>query len=427
MHVLLIAYEFPPSPSPQSLRWAYLSRHLAARGHRVTVLTIHLGGRAIGLPDIPPSIGVHRTYAGPVRGTLAALRDRKSRRQAPSRLDAAGGGEASRHSGHGWKQALSDGLQGLAAKVVFPDVRGEWFPWARRRLLSLLETDRPDVAISSHEPATTLELGLMARERGVPWIADLGDPVLASYTPARWRRRSFRLEQAVCRQADHIIVTTPTAAGLLADRHQRHERVSVLTQGFESATGFDGTAPSIDFDPGRLELLYTGSFYSFRRPDELLRALAAHPGVRLNVAAVTVPEELLEAARRLPSQVRLLGFLPHRRALQLQRGADVLVNIGNQDPAQVPGKIYEYLGSGRPILHLGTDDDAISRLIGQLKRGWNCENHAAAVSRWMEDTAQAKTDGSLDQGLDLTGDRIAEYSWERLASRLEAIAQSLLR
>src|SRR5690606_37156346 len=35
MRVLLIAYEFPPSPSPQSLRWAYLSRELVALGHYV--------------------------------------------------------------------------------------------------------------------------------------------------------------------------------------------------------------------------------------------------------------------------------------------------------------------------------------------------------------------------------------------------------
>ena len=28
MRILLIAYEFPPSPSPQSLRWTYLVREL---------------------------------------------------------------------------------------------------------------------------------------------------------------------------------------------------------------------------------------------------------------------------------------------------------------------------------------------------------------------------------------------------------------
>src|SRR5690606_21504818 len=55
MQILLIAYEFPPSPSPQSLRWAYLARHLADRGHRISVLTIHLGGETPGLPPLPSS------------------------------------------------------------------------------------------------------------------------------------------------------------------------------------------------------------------------------------------------------------------------------------------------------------------------------------------------------------------------------------
>lgn len=56
MRFLLIAYEFPPSPSPQSLRWAYLARELVARGHRVKVLTIHLGGETPGLPELPPAL-----------------------------------------------------------------------------------------------------------------------------------------------------------------------------------------------------------------------------------------------------------------------------------------------------------------------------------------------------------------------------------
>ena len=48
MRILLITYEFPPSPSPQSLRWAYLCRELHRLGHDIDVLTIDLGGAAAG-------------------------------------------------------------------------------------------------------------------------------------------------------------------------------------------------------------------------------------------------------------------------------------------------------------------------------------------------------------------------------------------
>jgi len=431
MHILVIAYEFPPSPSPQSLRWAYLARHLAEQGHRVSVLTIHLGGEPQGLPALPSSVSFHRTYAGPVRGGLAALRDLRHRRSA--RTDARPVGTyrlpvTTPRSGKGWKQALSNTLQGAAAMAIFPDVRGEWFPWARRRLEKILETDIPDIVISSHEPATSLELGLIAKRRGLPWIADLGDPVLAAYTPPRWQKRSWRLERDVANLADHILVTTPAAAALLAERHERKERVTVVTQGHAAdAVVFSSSDASsaATYDVRRLELLYTGSFYSFRRPEALLEALQRLPEARLNIASVTLPPSVLRFARELPDQIRLLGFLPHNCALELQRHADILVNIGNADPAQVPGKIYEYLGACRPILHLGNGDDAIAQFIAGLRRGWSCMNRSDAIAAQLTALIANKRDGKLAQGLDLGAASVMQWHWKELALKIEAIARSL--
>ena len=68
MRLLLIAYEFPPSPSPQSLRWAYFARELDALGHEVHVLAPDFGGETPGLPVLPRGVVVHRCFAGPFRG-----------------------------------------------------------------------------------------------------------------------------------------------------------------------------------------------------------------------------------------------------------------------------------------------------------------------------------------------------------------------
>lgn len=431
MHILVIAYEFPPSPSPQSLRWAYLTRHLVEQGHRVSVLTIHLGGEPEGLPALPASISFHRTYAGPVRGSLAALRDLRRRRNA--RTDARPAGTyklpiTTPRSGKGWKQALSNTLQGAAAMAIFPDVRGEWFPWAWRRLEKILETDTPDIVISSHEPATSLELGLLAKHRGLPWIADLGDPVLAAYTPPRWQKRAWRLEREVANLADHVLVTTPAAAALLAERHERKERVTVVTQGHAAdaiAVSSSDASGAATYDVRRLELLYTGSFYSFRRPEALLEALRSLPEARLNIASVTLPPSILRFAQELPDQIRLLGFLPHNLALELQRHADILVNIGNADPAQVPGKIYEYLGACRPILHLGNGDDAIAQFIAGLRRGWSCMNRSDAIAAQLTALIASKRHGKLARGLDLGTASVMQWHWKELALKIETISRSL--
>jgi hypothetical protein len=431
MHILVIAYEFPPSPSPQSLRWAYLARYLAEQGHRVSVLTIRLGGESEGLPTLPASISFHRTYAGPIRGGLAALRDLRHLRSKQEDARPAGADRLppmATYSGQGWKQALSSTLQGAAAMTIFPDVRGEWLPWASHRLEEILERDTPDVVISSHEPATSLELGLLAKRRGLPWIADLGDPVLAPYTPPRWQKRAWRLERDVANLADHILVTTPAAAALLAERHERKERVTVVTQGHaaDAAPSSSSDAPSTAaYDVQRLELLYTGSFYSFRRPEALLEVLQRFPEVRLNIASVTLPPSVLRFARELPNQIRLLGFLHHNRALELQRHADILVNIGNADPAQVPGKIYEYLGACRPILHLGNEDDAIAQFIAELRRGWSCVNRSDAIATQLAALISSKRDGKLSRGLDLGTNSVMQWHWKELALKIETIARSL--
>ena len=82
MRILLVAYEFPPSPSPQSLRWAYLARKLQALGHDVHVLAPDLPGKGEGLPDIGGLV-VHRVHAGPIVGFIAA----RSRKEALRAMD----------------------------------------------------------------------------------------------------------------------------------------------------------------------------------------------------------------------------------------------------------------------------------------------------------------------------------------------------
>jgi glycosyltransferase involved in cell wall biosynthesis len=425
MRVLLIAYEFPPSASPQSLRWAYLCRELAAQGHQVHVLTIDLGGAAEGLPALPDSVVVHRTFAGPVRGMLAGLRDMRGRARNTA---AASAGTASsitttRHA-RSWKQTLSEQVQGAASKLVFPDVRGEWYRWGKAALQRLLVEVQPDVVVSSHEPATTLELGLLAKEMGFAWVADLGDPVLALYTPARWSRRALRLEHATCAHADHVIVTNQAARMLMETRHQRRGRITVLTQGYNAAAERGRTATLPDFATDRLELLYTGSFYRFRTPDAILSALQAFPMARLNIAAVTVPASVLAAAARMPDQVRLLGFMPHLDAVQLQRRAHVLVNIANEDPSQVPGKLYEYLGAGRPVLHLyNQPGDAISELLTTLDRGWSCRNQHDDIQAWLETHGRAIAIGDELPSHDAA---IDAYSWQSIARQLHDLLVSVV-
>jgi hypothetical protein len=411
MRVLLVAYEFPPSPSPQSLRWAYLSSALAALGHDVHVLAPELAGQMAGLPALGPGVTLHRIPAGPLVGFTV-----RRMSQARSGAGPGGSGASSAPSTLNWKGRLFQAVKSAVGQVLFPDIRGEWTRGARRALRPLLARLDPDVVVTSHEPANTLLLGLAASGAGFPWVADLGDPVLAPYTPARWKWRSQALEAATWRQADAVTVTNEQTVRLLNERHgPPRGACTVLSQGFPGPSSQAVSAPQERI--ADLELLYTGSFYRFRDPAALVEAVLATPGVRLTIASMNVPDELADLARSAPGKVRLAGFLRHDETLALQRQADVLVNIGNLDPCQVPGKAFEYLGSGRPILHLGSGTDGVASLLAATGAGWACANSAEAIGSTLLRLRDARQAGTLAAELARDEGRIAEYRWDRIARR----------
>lgn len=445
MRFLLIAYDFPPVPSPQSLRWAYLTRELALAGHEVHVLAPDTEGYGSGgLPDLPDTVRIHRVWPGPLTGFVTRLRRRQrvvvdagapaplpdtlvSELNWKGRFRRAIEDRLSAWLGHGlnWKGHMMEAAKRAMSLVLFPDSRAEWQPWARQRLYELLDSYRPDVVISSHEPAMTIELGALAKGKGYLWVADLGDPVLAPYTPRRWQRRAEATERMLCARADLVTVTSSHAREVL---HQRHgiakDHCEILTQGFDHRVTAAPGMPMI-FSADKLELLYTGSFYSFRRIGALLDAVLAVPSARLNVATISAPPELVAAARRYPDQIRVLGFVPHSQAIALQRQCDVLVNLANANPVQVPGKFFEYLGSGTPVLHVGgTADDVAATLLRRAGGGWCEPDDRMRLQARIATLAQDKAGNGKITPIAGEGFDVMQHSWASLSQRLVELVSS---
>jgi len=104
-----------------------------------------------------------------------------------------------------------------------------------------------------------------------------------------------------------------------------------------------------------LKLFYLGTIYNgLNYPLPLLEAIAKNPDVNLTIAG-RAPEEFHRDCERLKIKERVLfaGFLPHKESLAKLMESDVAVvfidsrilNLG-----QITSKVYEYLGSGKPIL-----------------------------------------------------------------------------
>lgn len=413
MRILLVAYDFPPLASPQAIRWYYLTRELAKQRVDVHVLAPAFPEASGASLPAPEGVTIHRCDPGGLAGWIA--RRRRVRRPRP-----ASGGEQEAPVSPGstklnWKGRLYHRLDRLIGFYCYPDSRAQWYGPARSRLEGLLAELAPDVLITSHEPPVSLQLALDLVGR-TPWLADLGDPVLAPYTPARWRRRAFDLERKTCERAV-VSVTTERARRVLIERHGIDpSRIWVLTQGFDDrmlATDERLRRPQRK----NLRLFYAGRFYPFRSPEALLEAVCAVPGIDLTIAAPEVEARYLAMADRSSGRIAFLGEQPHAAVLRMQRECDVLINIGNALEAQIPGKLYEYLGSGTPVLHLSSSaDDPVPAMLDEMGAGWSCPNRTDSLEEFLmrlrSDFDRMRSELALDPAL------VREFGWSSLAERL---------
>lgn len=415
MRILLVAYEFLPSNSPQSLRWGALSACLTQLGHEVHVMTPARSGRA-GVFQQPDQVWVHRVSNGWLEEQLWKIVRWKRGKSTFASSKTAG-----QSKGLNWKGYVFERVQSLLGYFIYPDIRGAWRRPALAAASRILNEIDIDVVISSHEPATTLQVGRMAKSLGYKWIADLGDPVQAIYTPWRWRGRAFRLERDVVAEADHLFVTAQGAKGLLDARHELSVPVSIVTQGFHEraseATCDEGHGPE-------LNLFYSGSFYSFRDPMIVAEAVVSTPGVRLQVASRNPPVRLQELARTYPDKIDILGLLTHDQVLAVQAKADVLLNISNGTDAQVPGKFFEYLGACRPILDVGGSDEIVD-LLQQTRRGISVAPEFCRIKQALCEMVMKNNAQKLDDDYDLALATVRKWSWHSLAEQVSDVIEGL--
>lgn len=123
--------------------------------------------------------------------------------------------------------------------------------------------------------------------------------------------------------------------------------------------GFPTLLPGQDVPPhDGTRCVFCGSLYpTLREPDFALELFAAlnDPDLTLTMAGGGWQRFETAAARAsalLGDRFVRPGPLPPDQAAALETGADILLNLGNAYDNQMPSKLFGYLGTGKPVLHL---------------------------------------------------------------------------
>lgn len=271
----------------------------------------------------------------------------------------------------------------IRGNFFIPDARMFWIKPSIKYLLNFLR-DHPVDAIVSTGPPHSMHLiaEKLHQKTGIPWIADFRDPWtnIDFYKDLRltWfaDKRHKQLEKRVLKNATKVVVVTWQMREEFKEICGRDD-IHVILNGFDDADFNKADQAVLDKE---FSIIHVGSMNKDRNPVALWQALKEviselpdlqqHLRIRLIGPVDFSVRESIEQSG-LKAFTTFTEFVPHEEAVLLQQQAQILLLVINNSPNAnllIPGKLYEYLGSGRPVLTIGPAKSDAAHVI-QLSRG----------------------------------------------------------
>ena len=268
----------------------------------------------------------------------------------------------------------------VRGNLFIPDARVFWVKPSVSYLEKYIQENNIDTIVTSGPPHSLHLIGLELQQKlKVKWFADFRDPWttigyhkalrLSSYA----EKKHKNLEHEVLNAADEIIVTSKTTKTEF--EAITNKPITVITNGYDVETVEKQTLDT------KFTLAHIGSFLSDRNPPFLWEVLVellneipefkSHLEIKL-IGAVS--QEVLDAIQEhlLKDYLNLVGYISHKEAVAHQRKSQVLllIEINSEDTKSIiPGKLFEYMISNRPIIAIGPQGSDFADIVTQTNTG----------------------------------------------------------
>jgi glycosyltransferase involved in cell wall biosynthesis len=372
MKIVLIAYHFPPDRAVGGQRAAKVAQAWARRGHAVQVVTARLPdetsvretGNDIKVSTARPWPGPRDVWAWWRKTTGSAKASSASTVPATSLTPA---------RKPAWKRFLlsliwlPDDRQGFVVPALFASLG------RATRGADLIYSTAPP--FSGHLVA--LLLHYISRKKLViefrdPWIGNpwKSEDLKTHFSDAieRW------LERRCVRAAFRVVsVSDGINRRLLAKYGDRDPHKFMVVR-----NGIDLLLPlkASKRVNGPVQIVYVGTFYMDRDPRPFLRALsevkrAGQHTFRVSLVGQcrffsghSIEHEVNSLG--LSDDVHFLDWVDRKECDTIVESADLLLLLAQNQPDQIPNKLYEYLGTRTPILAFADEEGESAKMLAAV-------------------------------------------------------------
>ncbi|MBZ9788100.1 glycosyl transferase family 1 [Psychroflexus sp. CAK57W] len=415
--VLIITYYWPPAGGPGVQRWLQFSKHLPKFGLQPIVYKPQNPSYPIKDASLDASQKVRvieKSIFEPY--ALAEVLSKSNSKTISS-------GIIKSKKKQSWKERMMLYIRG---NFFIPDARILWVKPSISFLKDYIQNHEIETIITTGPPHSLHLIGSGLKEiyPELQWIADFRDPwTTIGYHSAlklteKSKQKHLSLENYVLNSADQLVVTSFQTK---AEFEQKTKTpIEVITNGYEEI--------SVDAELSEnFTVSHIGSLLNDRDPkilwevfSELIEeSLVFKDFFELKLIG-KISESVLKSAHEagLKNFVSVVGYLNHKDAVESQRTSQMLLLIEIDKPETrgiIPGKLFEYLASKRPILAIGPEGWDVGKIISETHSG-DCFTYdeKKRLKSYIEKSFKAFLNGKLKAGTK----NIEHYSRRNLTQKL---------
>ncbi|MCF7569065.1 glycosyltransferase [Sabulilitoribacter arenilitoris] len=370
---LIITYYWPPAGGPGVQRWLKFVKYLPEFNIEPIVY----------IPENPNYPLIDESLIDEVSDELTII---KHPIKEPYKLASLFSKKSSKTISKG--VILENSKQSFIEKVMLyirgnffiPDARKNWVKPSVIYLSKYISENNIDTVITTGPPHSLHLIGLNLKEKlGVKWLADFRDPwtTIGYHKQLKLTKKSQQkhkaLEKQVINTADQIIVTSLVTKKEFENLTAKP--IEVITNGYDNEL-----VEKIILD-SKFSIAHIGSLLSKRNPKVLWQVLSDlikadkdfAKDFQLNLVGI-VSEDVLNSVKNymLSNYINNVGYLSHKESIKYQKKSQLLllIEIDSEDTkCIIPGKLFEYMVSNRPIVAIGPKGSDIEIIIKETNTG----------------------------------------------------------
>lgn len=377
--ILIITYYWPPCGGAGVQRWLKFSKYLPEMGWEPYVVTVDPGYATFPATDRSLEAEVH-----------PAVKVYKTKAVNWFKLFSVGN--------HSQKTPNSDNVStlmprpSLAARIsrfirgnfFIPDPRRGWNRYAVRMAAKLIREEGIRYIVTTSPPHSTQLIGLKLKREfpHLKWIADLRDPWTdifyydMFYPTALSRALDSRMEKSVLSEADLVTTAGYFLGGAKSKKYNLDTgKIMPLLNGFDE-DDFKIPAP----EKGAIfTITYAGSISNRYPVESFIRATieTMNSGREIRIRFIGSSDDTIKEIFRkeLPAgTAEFLSYVNHPEIIKHMLESHMLLLVipdHKKNKTIIPGKLFEYIRSGNPVLSIGPPDSDVAQILVETAAGRN--------------------------------------------------------